>query len=59
MTAALPAMYIADPLVKKYGGHSDQLSRSRWGMDRYRIRSLEKLLAAKTLTAMQERQALE
>ena len=59
MTAALPAMHIADPLVKKYGGHSDQLSRSRWGMDRYRIRSLEKLLAAKTLTAMQERQALE
>ena len=59
MTAALPALYIAEPLVKKYGGHSDQLSRSRWGMDRYRIQSLEKLLAAKTLTAVQERQALE
>jgi hypothetical protein len=27
-------------------------------MDRYRIRSLEKLLAAKTLTTVQERQAL-
>ena len=59
MTAALPALYIAEPLVKKYGGHSDQLSRSRWGMDRYRIQSLEKLLAAKTLPAVQERQALE
>ena len=59
ITAALPTLHIAEPLVKKYGGHSDQLSRSRWGMDRYRIQSLEKLLAAKTLTTMQERQALE
>ena len=59
MTAALPVMHIAEPLVKKYGGHSDQLSRSRWGMDRYRIKSLEKLLAVKTLTAVQERQVLQ
>ena len=59
LTATLPVMLISEPLVKKYGGHTDQLSRSRWGMDRYRIRSLEKLLAAKTLTAVQEQQALE
>ena len=58
LTATLPVMHIPEPLIKKYGGHTDQLSRSRWGMDRYRIRSLEKLLAAKTLTTAQERQAL-
>ena len=58
LTATLPVMHIPEPLVKKYGGHTDQLSRSQWGMDRYRIRSLEKLLAAKTLTTVQERQAL-
>ena len=59
LTAVLPVVHITEPLVRKYGGHADQLSHSRWGMDRYRIRSLEKLLAAKTLTAVQERQALE
>ena len=58
LTATLPVMHIPKPLIKKYGGHADQLSGSRWGMDRYRIWSLEKLLAAKTLTAAQERQAL-
>ena len=32
------------PLVSKYGGHSDQLSKKFWGMDRFRIKSLEKNL---------------
>ena len=31
-------------LVVKRGGHGDQLSRSAWGMDRYRVIALEKLL---------------
>ncbi len=31
------------PLVVKRGGHSDQLSRS-WGLDRYRIKALQKIL---------------
>jgi glycosyltransferase involved in cell wall biosynthesis len=30
--------------VKKYGGHSDQLSSRFWGMDRFRIYSIIKLL---------------
>lgn len=30
------------PLVTKYGGHSDQLSRRYWGMDRFRIIALLK-----------------
>ena len=29
----------------KFGGHADQLSRRFWGMDRFRIRALEKMLA--------------
>ncbi|HEX9271719.1 MAG TPA: glycosyltransferase family A protein [Candidatus Binatia bacterium] len=32
------------PLVVKRGGHRDQLSHSIWGMDRYRVQSLRKLL---------------
>jgi GT2 family glycosyltransferase len=35
---------IPEALVIKRGGHSDQLSRSRWGMDRYRVQALQKLL---------------
>lgn len=32
------------PLVVKRGGHRDQLSHAMWGMDRYRVQSLRKLL---------------
>jgi glycosyltransferase involved in cell wall biosynthesis len=35
---------VAQPLVVKRGGHPDQLSRSMWGMDRYRVLALQKLL---------------
>ncbi|MDF1884307.1 glycosyltransferase, partial [Sulfurimonas sp. SAG-AH-194-C21] len=31
-------------LIKKYAGHEDQLSFKHWGMDRFRVLSLEKLL---------------
>lgn len=35
-----------EPLVIKRGGHADQLSRRFWGMDRFRVAALVKLLAA-------------
>jgi GT2 family glycosyltransferase len=35
---------ISDPLVIKRGGHPDQLSRSTWGLDRFRVAALQKLL---------------
>lgn len=41
--------YVDEALLKKYGGHEDQLSRQHWGMDRFRIRSLAKLLASGAL----------
>jgi glycosyltransferase involved in cell wall biosynthesis len=31
-------------LIKKFGGHESQLSRSFWGMDRFRVYSIIKLL---------------
>lgn len=31
-------------LIVKTGGHQDQLSKKYWGMDRYRVYSMEKLL---------------
>jgi len=39
-----PIPLIPMPLVIKRGGHADQLSRSMWGMDRYRVLALQKLL---------------
>ncbi|MEA3291031.1 MAG: glycosyltransferase family A protein [Pseudomonadota bacterium] len=39
-----PAALAPEPLVVKHGGHPDQLSRRYWGMDRFRIRALCKLL---------------
>ena len=41
-----PVLYLDEPLLKKYGGHDDQLSRKYWGMDRFRIKAMEKLLGA-------------
>jgi len=35
---------IAETLVIKRGGHADQLSHSVWGMDRFRVIALQKLL---------------
>jgi glycosyltransferase involved in cell wall biosynthesis len=43
----LPIPLIPEALVIKRGGHADQLSRSMWGMDRYRVLALQKLLRAK------------
>ena len=44
-----PVLYSEKILVTKYGGHSDQLSKKYWGMDRFRIRSLAKILRTEVL----------
>jgi glycosyltransferase involved in cell wall biosynthesis len=41
-----PVELIDMPLVIKRGGHADQLSRSMWGMDRFRALAIAKLLRA-------------
>ena len=42
ITAKEEIGYLSEPMVFKYGGHEDQLSKKFWGMDRFRIKSLEK-----------------
>lgn len=37
-------LFLTRPLIIKRGGHEDQLSRRYWGMDRFRIKALEKAL---------------
>ncbi|MYA76735.1 MAG: glycosyltransferase [Gemmatimonadetes bacterium] len=44
-----PVLYVDEPLLLKFGGHEDQLSRAHWGMDRFRIRALEKLIQSGAL----------
>jgi len=44
ITHRYPVTFVEQPLIIKYGGHDDQLSRRYWGMDRFRIQSLRKLL---------------
>ncbi len=47
-------LYLEQALIIKYGGHDDQLSRKFWGMDRFRIQSLNKLLSSGLLNREQE-----
>jgi len=42
IAARYPVLYVDELLVTKYGGHSDQLSTSLWGMDRFRVQALQK-----------------
>ena len=48
-----------EKLVRKHGGHSDQLSTTTWGMDRFRIKALEKILKRPGLSDQQCQQALD
>ncbi len=44
ITHKYPVGLVDRKLVVKTGGHPDQLSGKYWGMDRFRIKSLENLL---------------
>ena len=57
ITARNPVLYIEKQLLRKYGGHNDQLSRKYWGMDRFRIKSLEKIIYSKELSESDENAA--
>ncbi len=49
ITSRFPVLFAEEPLINKYGGHDDQLSRKYWGMDRFRIQALTKILADRQL----------
>lgn len=44
-----PFHLIDEPLMTKRGGHEDQLSSRYWGMDRFRVSALEKLIRENNL----------
>ncbi len=51
ITAKHPVLYCEEALITKFGGHQDQLSHKHWGMDRFRIQALDKILRSNTLSA--------
>ena len=55
ITAKEEVGFLDDQLVIKYGGHDDQLSKKYWGMDRFRIKSLEKNLKNNWFTSEQKK----
>ena len=54
-----PVHFVDEALVVKYGGHEDQLSRRYWGMDRWRIEALEKIINAGVLDAADREAAVK
>ncbi len=53
----VPVHLIEEPLIIKRNGHPGQLSVSGWGFDRYRVRSIARLLERGELTGNQARTA--
>ena len=49
ITAKYPVLFVDEPLIIKYGGHSDQLSRRPGGIEQYRIKALENILSSASL----------
>ena len=47
--ATHPVAFVEHPQISKYGGHEDQLSQHYWGMDRFRIKALEKIIQSDVL----------
>jgi glycosyltransferase involved in cell wall biosynthesis len=51
--------FIEEPMIKKHAGHLGQLSKKYWGLDRYRIRALEKLIKNRKLNEKQMLQTIK
>ena len=58
ITAHEETAFVERPSIVKNGGHADQLSRAHWGMDRFRIYAIEKVLKTGALSHAQEVAAL-
>jgi len=59
LCAKYPVIYVDEPLLNKYGGHQDQLSTKYWGMDRFRLIALEKILGSGDLDTCQRQLTID
>ncbi len=44
-----PVLFLDEALTNKQGGHEDQLSKKHWGMDRFRIIAIQKIIESNCL----------
>ena len=51
-------LFLDEKLTLKYGGHKDQLSKSYWGMDRFRVNSIENLILNYDLNTDQKNKSM-
>lgn len=54
-----PVAFVEQPQIRKYGGHDDQLSQHHWGMDRFRIIALEKIIQSGRLNSVDRAAAIQ
>ena len=59
LTAKYKVFYSNEFLIKKYGGHEDQLSKAPNGIENYRAYAIEKLLMQGELNKIQHMKALD
>ncbi len=59
ISAFLPVLYLSEAQIIKYGGHSDQLSHKYWGIDRFRIQALEKIINMSDLSRKKKQSAIQ
>lgn len=59
ITARYPVLFVDKPLIVKQGGHADQLSKSVEAMDRFRIKSLVKVINCDILSDEMKKAAIE
>lgn len=57
--ASHPVAFVPQPQIKKYGGHPDQLSQRHWGMDRFRVKALEKIIGLAILNDLDRSAAIQ
>jgi len=59
LCAFLPVLYLPEAQILKYGGHADQLSHKYWGIDRFRIQALEKIINMSDLSRKKRQLAIQ
>ncbi len=58
ITSKHPVIFLQERLIVKRGGHPDQLSTSYWGLDRFRVVALARLLQGPALSCSQREAVL-
>jgi len=58
ISANYPILLLEQPQINKHGGHEDQLSMTFWGMDRFRISALQKIIDGGQLSEQNRQAAL-